>query len=87
MLQRASKEEEEVKSTQYRPIVEKWMYYIAKVAPEIANAVQELAEQMIKPMAEHDWKALDRAVEYILNEPYKGLILKRPTKNFKSNLC
>jgi len=41
-----------------------------------------MAGQIIKPMAEH-WKALDSAVEYILNEPpYKGLILKRP-KNFK----
>ena len=80
-LTKATEEEDEVKSTQYRSIVGKLMYYMTKVAPDISNAVRELAGQMIKPMAEH-WKALDRAVGYMLHEPYQGLVLKKP-KNLR----
>jgi len=54
---------------------------MTKVTPELANAMQELARQMIKPTAEH-WKALDSAVSYVLNKQYKGLILKKP-EDFK----
>jgi len=36
---------------------------------------------MINPTREH-WKAMERTVGYILSEPYKGLVLKKP-KNFK----
>jgi len=80
-LTKATEEEDEVKSTQYRSIVGKLMYYMTKVAPDISNAVRELAGQMIKPTAEH-WKALDRAVGYVLHEPYQGLVLKKP-KNLR----
>jgi len=59
----------------------KLMYYMTKVAPDIANAVRELVGQMVKPTKEH-WKAVEHTVGYILNEPYKGLVLRKP-KNFK----
>ncbi len=80
-LTKATEEEDEVKSTQYRSIVGKLMYYMTKVAPDISNVVRELAGQMIKPTAKH-WKALDRAVGYVLHEPYQGLVLKKP-KNLR----
>jgi len=52
-LKRATEEEEAVKTTEYQSLVGKLMYYMMKVAPEIANAVRELAGQMIKPNAMH----------------------------------
>jgi len=78
---KVTEEQEEVKSTQYRLIVRKLMYYMTKDVPDISNAVQELAGQMIKPTIEH-WKALDRAVGYVSHKPYQGLVLKKP-KSFK----
>jgi len=80
-LMKVTEEEEEVKSTQYGSIVGKLMYCMTKVAPDISNAVQELARQMIKPMVEH-WKVLDRAVGYVFHKPYQRLVLKKP-KNLK----
>jgi len=38
-LKRATDEEEAVKTTEYRSIVRKLMYYMTKVAPELPNAV------------------------------------------------
>jgi len=55
---RANNGEREVKITQYRLIMEKLMYYMTKVAPKTANAMRELAGQMIKPTEEH-WKTLE----------------------------
>jgi len=57
-LVRATDEEEEVKTTEYWSIVGKLMYYMTKIGPELANAVRELAGQMVKPNKEH-WKALE----------------------------
>jgi len=37
----------------------------------------ELVGQMIKPTKIH-WKALERAIGYVLHEPYQGLVLKKP---------
>jgi len=76
-LKRATDSEEEIKTTEYRSIVGKLMYYMTKVAPEISNAVRELAGQMIKPNQEH-WKVVERAVGYVLSEPHQGLILRKP---------
>jgi hypothetical protein len=42
----------------YRSIVGKIMYYATKLAPEICNAVRELAGHLSNPGAEH-WKALE----------------------------
>jgi len=53
------------------------MYYMTKISSEIANAIKELLGQMIKPTRGH-WKALERVVGYVLHEPYKGLVLKKP---------
>jgi hypothetical protein len=41
-----------------RSIVGKFMYYATKIAPEICNAVSELAGHLSNPGAEH-WKALE----------------------------
>jgi len=49
---------------------------MTKVVLEIANV-----DQMIKQMAEH-WSVLDWTIGFVLNEPHKVLILKRP-KDFK----
>jgi len=57
------------------------MYYMTKVAPEIANAVRELAGQMIKPNGMH-WKAVDRVVGYVSSEPYQSLTFREP-KNLR----
>jgi len=43
---------------EYWSIVGKLMYYMTKIGPELANAVWELAGQMVKPNKEH-WKALE----------------------------
>jgi len=80
-LKRAIEEEEAIKTTEYRSIVGKLMYYMTKVAPELANAVRELAGQMIKPNGTH-WKAVERTVGYVLSEPYQGLTFREP-KNLK----
>jgi len=61
----------------YKLIMGKLMYYMTKVAPEIAKAIQELAGQIFIPTKGH-WKALERAVSYVLHEPNKGLVLKKP---------
>jgi len=42
-LKQATEEEKAVKTTKYQSIVSKLMYYMMKVAPEIVNAVGELA--------------------------------------------
>jgi len=62
--------EEEVKTMEYWSIVGKLMYYMKKIGPELANAVQELARQMVKSNKEH-WKALEQVVGYVINEPYQ----------------
>ena len=74
-------EEEAVKTTKYHSIVGKLMYYMTKVAPELANAVRELAGQMIKPNRTH-WKVVEQIVGYVLSEPYQGLTFHEP-KNLK----
>jgi len=76
-LIRSTDEEEEVKTTEYRSIVGKLMYYMTKIGPELANAVWELAGQMVKPNKEH-WKALERAVGYVVNEPYQRVTYRQP---------
>ena len=82
ILCRANDGEQEVKSTQYRSITGKLMYNMTKVAPKTANAIQELGGQMVKPMAEH-WKALDRAIGYVLKKWHKGLVLKKSSSYCK----
>jgi hypothetical protein len=47
----------------YRSIVGKIIYYATKIAPDICNAVRELAGHFSNPGEEH-WKALERCVGY-----------------------
>jgi hypothetical protein len=47
----------------YRSIVGKIMYYATKIAPEVCNAVRELAGHLSSPGEEH-WKA-ERCVGYL----------------------
>jgi hypothetical protein len=54
---------EPVKLDAYRLIVGKVLYYDKKVAPDMNNVVQELAQFLSKPGPEH-WKALEQCVSY-----------------------
>jgi hypothetical protein len=66
-----------VKMEAYRSIVGKIMYYTTKIAPELSNAVRELAGHLSNPSEEH-WKALERCVGYIQHEHHSGLAFRRP---------
>jgi hypothetical protein len=61
----------------YRSIVEKIMYYATKIAPEICNAVRELAGPISNPGEDH-WNALERCVGYLTSEGTKPLCLRTP---------
>jgi len=80
-LKQATEEEGAVKTTEYQSIVSKLMYYMTKVAPEIANVVSKLAGQMMKPNGTH-WKAVEQVAGYVLSKPYQGLTFYKP-KNLK----
>jgi hypothetical protein len=43
----------------YRSIVGKIMYYATKIAPEICNAVRELAGHLVSNPGTEHWKALE----------------------------
>ena len=58
--------EETVNITAYRSLTGKLLYYMTKVAPEMANAVRDLSSHMSNPGAEH-WKAMERCVGYLVN--------------------
>jgi hypothetical protein len=53
------------------------MYYATKIAPEICNAVWELAGHLSNPEEEH-WKSLGRCVGYSAREGTKPLCLRKP---------
>jgi hypothetical protein len=53
------------------------MYYATKIAPEICNAVRELAGHL-STLGEDHWKALERCVGYLAGEGRKPLCLRRP---------
>jgi hypothetical protein len=61
----------------YRSIVGKIMYYANKTAPEICNAVRELAGHLSNPGEEHG-KAVERCVGYLTSEGTKPLCLIKP---------
>jgi hypothetical protein len=61
----------------YRYIVGKLMYYATKIAPEICNAVWELAGHLSNPGEDH-WKSLERCVGYLAGEGTKPLCLRKP---------
>jgi hypothetical protein len=50
----------------YRSIVGKIMYYATKIAPEICNAVRELAGHLSNP-GEDYWKALEKCASGIIS--------------------
>jgi hypothetical protein len=50
----------------YRSIVGKIMYYATKIAPEICNAVRELAGHLSNP-GEDYWKALERCASGVIS--------------------
>jgi hypothetical protein len=58
----------------YRSIVGKIMNYAANIAPEICNAVRELAGHLSNPGEEH-WEALERCVGYLTSKGTKPLCL------------
>ncbi len=68
-----------VKIEAYRSIVGKALYYMTKVAPELANAVRELSSHMANPNDDH-WKELGRLVGYLKHRPPAGLTFRRPTE-------
>jgi hypothetical protein len=61
----------------YRSIVGKIMCYATKIAPEICNAVRELAGHLSNPGAEH-WKALKQCVGYLTDTGTQPLCLRKP---------
>jgi hypothetical protein len=61
----------------YRSIVGNIMYYATKIAPEIGNAVRELAGNLSNPGEDH-WKALERCVGYLTDQGTKALWLRKP---------
>jgi hypothetical protein len=61
----------------YISIVGKIMYYATKIAPDICNAVRELAGHLSNPGAEH-WKALERCVRYLTATGTQPLCLRKP---------
>jgi hypothetical protein len=56
---------------EYRSIVGKILYYAKKVAPDMNNAVRELAQFLSKPGPDH-WKALERCVGYVKSNRFNG---------------
>jgi hypothetical protein len=68
------------KPQEYRSILGKLMYYMTKLAPEIANTVRELATHMMTPSKEH-WKWLTRCVRYVCSTESREdnyFLIKRP---------
>jgi hypothetical protein len=68
------------KPSEYRSILGKLMYYMTKLAPEIANTVRELATHMMAPSKEH-WLWLTRCARYVCSaESREGhyFLIKRP---------
>jgi hypothetical protein len=62
---------EAVHLDEYRSMVGKVLYYAKKVAPDMNNAVRELAQFLSKPGPEH-WKALERCVGYVKSNRFNG---------------
>ena len=67
-------EGEPVNLDEYRSIVGKLLYYMTKVAPEMANACRELSSHMSNPGPLH-WKSIERIVGYLKYKDGKGLTL------------
>jgi hypothetical protein len=61
----------------YRSIVGKIMYYATKIAPDICNAVRELAGHLSNPGTEH-WKALEQCDRYLTDTGTQPLCLRKP---------
>jgi hypothetical protein len=53
------------------------MYSATKIAPEICNAMRELARHLSNPGEDH-WKSLERCVGYFAGEGTKPLCLRTP---------
>ena len=64
---------ETVKMAEYRSLVGKIMYLMTKLAPDLANPAQELAQHLSNPGEEH-WKSLEGMVGYIKTKHYEGFI-------------
>ena len=62
---------------EYRSLIGQLLYYMAKVAPEVANPCRELSSYMDCPSKEH-WKCIKRAVGYIKLCKGKGVKTKTP---------
>ena len=68
---------ETVKMTEYLSLVGKTMYLMTKLAPDLANPAQKLAQHLSNPGKEH-WKSLKRMVGYIKTNHYEGRIYRKP---------
>jgi hypothetical protein len=73
---------EAVHLDEYRSMVGKVLYYAKKVAPDMNNAVRELAQFLSKPGPEH-WKALERCVGYVKSNRFKWGIMDYKTEGAK----
>ena len=63
----------------YKSLVGKLLYYMTKVAPEMANACRELSSHLDCPGSEH-WKSVERAVGYVKGRKGKPLFFSAPEK-------
>ena len=63
----------------YRSLVGKLLYYMTKVAPEMANAVRDLSSHMSNPGEDH-WKSLERCIGYLVHLAMekRGLVFRNP---------
>ena len=61
----------------YRSIVGKLMFFAQKIAPEMANIVQELSSHMDGPTEDHVIK-LERAVGYAASNKEMPLVFRKP---------
>jgi hypothetical protein len=62
------------------------MYLITKLASDLANPAQELAQHLSKPGEEH-WKSLEKMVGYIKAKHYEGLIYRKPKELRAISFC
>ena len=70
----------------YRSIVGKLLYFMTKVAPELANACRELSSHMANPGPEH-WKAIERIAGYLKGRKVKSLTFRAPSRLIPISYC
>ena len=74
---KGQEEEDAIDPDKYRSFVGRAMWFVRKVRPGACNAIRELATYMQKPVKQH-WRALDRLIGYLANDPGKKLRIREP---------